>query len=160
MKYVCALGMLLLVGSAIAQELSRDAGYDVLEGLVGSWTIPGQEGKYLETCDWYHGRRHIVCNTESKRADGSTSHSMSILSLVPGQGYVYTGIGSRGRYEAHEGGTFKDGILEYVDRTPETTTRIRVGPFEDRKVVPFRVQTSSDGLKWDEVESFTYMRVK
>lgn len=160
MKHVLPLAMLLLSFPSSAQEPPRHAGYAALEGFVGSWTVPGQEDTYLETCDWYHGKRHIVCNTESRREDGSMSYSMSILSFVPDQGYVYTGIGSRGRYKTHQGGIYKDGILEYIDRTDEGFTRITIGPFDDRKSLPFNVHTSTDGTKWEPVNSFNYIRVE
>ena len=155
-----ALAALLSAAPALAQEPARDPGYDALQGLVGRWTIAGREGKYLETCDWYHGRRHVVCNTESTRDDGSTSHGMSILSFVPGDGYVYTGIGSRGRYETYRGGTFRDGVLEYLAQAPDLRTRIRVGPFTDPDRIPFNVHTSKDGVAWEAADGFHYVRVK
>jgi len=160
MKPVLALAPLLFALPALAQEPPRHEGYAALEGLVGSWTIAGREGEYLEVCDWYDGKRHIVCNTESKRKDGSTSRGMSILGFVPDQGYVYTGIGNRGRYETFRAGTYKDGIIEYRDQSAEGHTRIRIGPFTDRKLVPFNVHTSADGVKWDSADSFNYVRVK
>lgn len=160
MKHVLLLTALTVALPAFAQEQLRHEGYEPLEGLVGSWTIAGQEGTYLETCDWYHGKRHIICHTESKRKDGSTSHSMSILSFVPEQGYVYTGIGSRGRYQTYKEGVYKDGVIEFVDHSSEGHTRIRVGPFSDEKLVPFNVHTSQDGVKWDPAESFNYIRVQ
>ena len=101
MKLIVLLAALVLTSPSVAQE-PRHQGYAPLEGLVGSWTIAGKEGSYLETCDWYDGRRHIICNTEAKRKDGSISRGMSILSFVPEQGYVYTGIGNRGRYETND----------------------------------------------------------
>jgi hypothetical protein len=146
--------------SAHAQVQPRHAGYEPLSAFVGSWTISGQESTYLETCGWYHGERHIICNTTLKRTDGSTGNSMSILSFIPDQGYVYAGIGSRGRYETHERGTFKDGLLEYIDRANGESTRIRIGPFSDRQVIPFVVHTSKNGTDWDLAESFNYIRVK
>jgi len=149
----------LLVFPAFAQEKPRHEGYAPLENLVGSWTIPGKEKTYLEKCDWYHGNRHIVCHTEARKDDGSTSHGMSILSYVPEHGYVYAGIGSSGRYETHAAGTFKDGVIEYVDRSSDGLTRIRVGPFE-KDAVHFSVDTSPDGAKWEQADSFDYVRVK
>jgi len=152
--------LLVLLGlPVLPQEETRHEGYAPLENFVGSWTIPGREGTYLETCDWYQGRHHIICNTEASRDDGSISYSMSILSFVPGQGYVYTGIGSRGRYETHQGGTFTDGVLEYLDRADEGMIRIRVGPFVG-EAIPFQVQTSIDGTEWQEAESFSYIRAR
>jgi hypothetical protein len=115
MKHALLLTALLVVCPSHGQDRARHEGYEALDGFVGTWTIPGQESTYQEVCAWYHGERHIICNTESKRKDGSIAHSMSILSFVPDHGYVYTGIGSRGRYETHEKGTFQNGILEYTD---------------------------------------------
>ena len=161
MKPLPLLTALLLISSlALAQEPARHEGYSVLEGLVGSWTIAGQEGTYLETCDWYDGRRHIICNTESRRKDGSLARGMSILSFVPDQGYVYTGIGNRGRYETYRGGTYRNGVIEYLEQSADSYTRIRVGPFSDRSVVPFNVHSSKDGIHWEQVDSFNYVRVK
>ena len=160
MKLVLLLAALLLTSASFAQEERRPEGYDPLENLVGRWTIAGREGTYLETCDWYDGRRHIICNMESKRKDGSTSRGMSILSFVPGQGYVYTGIGNRGRYETYRGGTYNNGLIEYLDHTEGVHTRIRVGPFTDKSVVPFNVHTSQDGATWELADSFNYVRVQ
>jgi hypothetical protein len=160
MKHVLLLVALLFASFAFAQEKPRHEGYAPLEALVGSWTIAGKEGAYLETCDWYHGKRHIICNTESKRKDGSTSHGMSILSFIPEHGYVYAGIGSSGRYETYRGGTYKEGVIEYLDQSAEGQTRIRVGPFDDRTSVPFNVHTSKDGVQWEAADSFNYIRVK
>jgi len=160
MKHVLPLTVLLIAPATFAQEQPRHEGYSPLEGLVGSWTIAGRESSYLETCGWYDGKRHIICNTESKQDDGSTSHGMSILSFVPEQGYVYTGIGSRGRYETYRGGTYKDGVIEYVDQSAEGQTRIRIGPFSNKDLVPFNVHSSQDGVKWDPADSFNYIRVK
>lgn len=160
MKHGPLLAALLISSPALAQEPLRDEGYSALEGLVGSWTIAGKEGSYLETCDWYDGRYHIVCNTESKRKDGSIARGMSILSFIPGHGYVYTGIGNRGRYETYRGGTCINGIIEYLDRSDDGHTRIRIGPFTDRNLIPFSVHLSKDGINWEPADSFNYVRVE
>ena len=160
MKLAFLLSALIVTALALGQEQSRHAGYDPLGAFVGSWTIAGQESTYLETCGWYHGEHHIVCNTNSTRKDGSVGHSMSILSFIPDHGYVYTGIGSRGRYETHERGTYKEGILEYIDQANGEITRIRIGSFTDRTTIPFVVHTSKNGADWDLAESFNYIRVK
>lgn len=160
MRNVLLITVLLVALPSHGQDQARHEGYQALDGFVGTWTISGRESTYRETCTWYHGERHIVCNTESKRNDGSIAHSMSILSFVPDHGYVYTGIGSRGRYETHEKGTFQDGILEYTDYSDGVTTRIRIGPFTDRTIVPFTVHTSKNGTDWQTAESFNYTRVQ
>jgi len=160
MRRALLVTALLVALPSYGQGEARHEGYKVLDALVGTWTIPGQEATYRETCAWYHGERHIVCNTESQRKDGSISHSMSILGFVPGSGYVYTGIGSSGRYETHAKGTFRDGLLEYIDEENGETTRIRLGPFSDRNLLPFVVHTSRNGSDWTLAESFNYIRVK
>lgn len=160
MKHALLVTALLVAFPCHSQDKARHEGYEALEGLVGVWTIPGQETTYEETCAWYHGARHIVCNTESRREDGTIGHSMSVLGFVPDQGYVYTGIGSGGRYETHEKGTLRNGVLEYVDQTDGVATRIRIGPFTDRNIVPFNVHTSRNGADWQLAESFNYVRVK
>lgn len=93
-------------------------------------------------------------------ADGATLHGMSILSFIPEQGHVCTGIGSRGRYQTYSGGKYDDRVLEFQDESAEGRIRIRIGPFTDPKLVPFNVHSSRDGINWDAVESFDYIRVK
>lgn len=160
MKCMLLASAAMFASATFAQDAPRPEGYATLEGLVGRWTIAGKEDTYLETCDWYDGKRHVVCNTESKRKDGSISRGMSILSFVPGQGYVYTGIGNRGRYETYRGGTHDAGVIEYLDQADGTHVRIRIGPFNDRRVVPFNVHTSKDGVTWEPADSFDYVRVE
>jgi len=157
MKRISILASLLFIGPALALEPPRVDGEVPLAKLVGTWTIEGKEKSYRETCRWFHGRRHVVCETQSTKSDGSVSHGMSILAFVPGKGYVYTGIGSGGRYETYQGGTYEQGVLEYLDRTAEGTTRIRVGPFTDATRVPFRVHASKDGADWELVDEFVYV---
>jgi hypothetical protein len=165
------LAIALLVAAcapvAIAQDalkqVDRPSGSSPLDNFVGHWTLEGKEGNYLEVCEWYHGQFHIVCNTESKRADGSTGHSLSILSYVPDQGYVYTGIGSKGRYETMQGGTFVDGVLEFLSETDQdggkVLTRVRMGPFSETGTA-FVVDSSADGGPWTVLDSITYVRIK
>ena len=160
MKLLLLFTALLISLPSFAQEQPRHEGYAPLEGMVGSWTIAGREGTYLETCAWYDGRRHIICNTESTRKDGSISRGMSILSFIPEHGYVYTGIGNSGRYETYRAGTYNNGIIEYLDQSAGSHTRIRIGPFSDKKAVPFNVETSQDGTTWEQADSFEYVRVK
>jgi hypothetical protein len=160
MRHTLFLAALLATFPSHGQDKARHEGYRALDSLIGTWTIPGQESTYKETCAWYHGERHVLCNTESKRKDGSIAHSMSILGFVPDQGYVYTGIGSRGRYETYEKGTFQNGILEYTEQANGETTRIRIGPFTNRTIVPFIVHTSKNGTDWELADSFNYTRVQ
>lgn len=141
----------------------RHAGYAHLENFVGKWTVRGSEASFTESCDWYHGNYHVVCHSETKRADGSAGHGMSILGFVPGKGYVYSGIGSRGRYATHHSGTFRDGIFEFLDNTTKdgkpVVARTRLGPFTPAGFT-FAVDTSADGGSWTAPQTITYLRLK
>ncbi len=166
MRLESALPLILFAGLAGAQassEPERAPGYAPLASFVGHWTTQGNETQFRENCDWYHGKFHVVCNAERKRADGSTGHSMSILSYVPGSGYVYSGIGSKGRYETFEKGLFSDGQFVFETTSPDqgsqATSRIVIGPFTDEGFL-FVVTTSKDGSTWTEAGRTTYLRLK
>lgn len=167
MKSPFLLTCLLAATSAVAQgnpvaAPDHAADYARLDPLVGRWTLKGKEQDFLETCEWYQGRFHVVCHSESKRKDGSKGIGISILSFVPGQGYVYTGIGSSGRYETLERGTFTDGKIVFTTTAKENgksiATRISIGPPNDAGF-PFVVDTSSDGGSWTVVDSIEYVKL-
>lgn len=61
---------------------SRPAAYAPLQSFVGRWTVKGREAAFVETCDWYHGGFHIVCNSENRRADGSLGRGMSLIGYL------------------------------------------------------------------------------
>ena len=86
---------------------------------------------------------------------------MSILSFVPRARYVYTGIGSNGRYETLQGGTWNRGVLTFTSTAHEgdkaVVTRIQIGPAAD-KGIPFVVDSSTDGGGWTRVETTTYIK--
>lgn len=166
MKFPRAILLLAFAGIASAQSVQapeRAPGYAPLENFVGTWTTKGRESQFKEACRWYHGNFHVVCNAESKRADGSVGHSMSILSFVPGSGYVYSGIGSKGRYETFEKGLWSDGkfVFDSVrsDAGKEVTDRITIGPFTESGF-EFVVTSTSDGASWTELDRTTYLRIE
>lgn len=137
-------------------------GYERLAPLIGRWTQKGMESSYVETCRWFDGRYHVVCDTEFKRADGSTGRGMSILGYVADEDrYVYVGIGSNGRTETMTG-TFRDGLLEFkpdpIDGGIPGFSRVRMGPFAGRDV-PFVAESSIDGVAWTTEVSITYVRL-
>ena len=166
MKTLQAVLLLALAGIASAQSVQipeRAPGYAPLENFVGSWTTKGRESQFKEECHWYHGNFHVVCNSETRRTDGSTGHSMSILSFVPDSGYVYSGIGSKGRYETFEKGLWSDGrfVFDSVrsEAGKEITDRITIGPFTESGF-EFVVTSTSDGTSWTELGRTTYVRIK
>jgi hypothetical protein len=162
-----AMLFLMLSGSAMAAEPprlpERPAEYTPLENFVGRWTTAGREKEFLETCDWYHGKFHVVCNSVSRRADGSMGYGMSILSYVPGVGYAYSGIGSKGRYETLDKGRWLEGKFVFdshgTDAGMPVTSRISIGPFTSEGFL-FVVSTSADGVSWSEMNRTTYLRLK
>lgn len=157
-----ALSATFVVSAQQPPAKPRDPGYGPLQHFVGSWTVKGSEDTYREVCDWYDGRFHVVCNTESRRDDGSTGRSMSILGYVPAQGYAYAGIGSGGHFQTHRHGTFEGGVFEFVDTVEESgrrrIKRTRMGPFDSTEV-PFVVDTSIDGGPWTVDVDITYLRL-
>ena len=166
MRIALAALLCLLATAADAQSTqapARDPGYEPLQNLVGTWTNRGSESVLVETCEWFDGRLHVVCNTQRTRDDGTVGRSMSILSYVPGSGYVYTGIGSKGRYETQHGGSWADGVLVFIMPSSQdgktTLTRTRMGPFGG-PTVPFVVDTSTDGSRWTVVGTVDYIRLK
>ena len=157
----------LLFGSsqlATAQDAPvRAPGYDNLAHFVGRWTEQGNEATFLEVCDWFDGKFHVVCNAERTRPNGTVGRSLSILSYVGGQGYVHVGIGNKGSYGTLQNGTFHDGVFEFLSTAKEggksTVTRIRIGPFAQRGF-PFVVDTSTDGGPWVAAATTDYVRLK
>lgn len=150
--------------ATVAQDApERAPGYDSLQNFVGRWTEKGNEETFLEICDWYDGNFHVVCNAERKRKNGTLGRSLSILSYVPGQGYVHVGIGNKGSYETLQNGTFRDGVFEFLSSAKEgaksTVTRIRIGPFAERGF-PFVVDTSTDGGPWVAAGTTDYVTLK
>ena len=157
----------VLFGSAhlaIAHDAAeRPAGYDNLQHFVGRWTEQGNEKTFLEVCDWFDGKFHVVCNAERKRPDGTVGRSLSILTYVPGDGYVHVGIGNKGSYETLQHGTFQEGIFEFLSTAKEgnksIVTRIRIGPFTQRGF-PFVVDTATDGGPWVAAGTTDYVKLK
>lgn len=141
---------------------SRPAAYAPLQSFVGRWTVKGREAAFIETCDWYHGGFHIVCNSENRRTDGSLGRGMSLIGYSADEKvYTYLGIGSRGRNE-RQTAVYGDGVFEFTGTSRKDgksiAPRIRMGPFTAREV-PFTVETSTDGGPWVHESTITYVRL-
>jgi hypothetical protein len=152
---------LIAAAQTTASLATRPPAYDRLGALVGRWTIKGREDKFLETCRWFDGNFHLICESENKRADGTFGHSMSILGYLPAEDrYTYLGIGSKGRNETMSG-TFSDGVFEFTSETVANGrtvfSRVRMGPFSGREV-SFVAESSSDRVSWAVDAAFTYIR--
>lgn len=147
-----------LLTPAFAAE--RGPEYDALAIYLGAWTQKGREAVFREECDWYDGRFQIVCHSTSSRADGSTGRGISILGYTSTEGYVYTGIGNRGRFEMLRGGTYANGQFVFKSTAQEdgksVTSRITIGP-RSAEGFPFVVDTSTDGGPWTRVDTTEYI---
>lgn len=158
----CSTGPVALAQTG-ASAPARAPGYDRLDSLVGRWTIKGSEDKYAEECRWFDGNFHLICTTETRRADGTIGHGMSILGYLPDTDtYTYHGIGSKGRNETMAG-IFAEGVLEFtseaVDGGKTVFSRVRIGPFAEREV-PFVAESSTDRVNWAVDASFMYVRLE
>lgn len=105
--------------------------YEALAFFEGTWTIaelpPEQE--FLETCAWLPGgRRHMVCRSRFRAADGTLREGLSLFSYDPETGtYHYYGLRPSGAIETNRG-TF-DGarwIFTGEERRGETVRRRRI----------------------------------
>lgn len=138
----------------------RGPEYDALAIYLGAWTQEGRESVFREDCDWYDGRFQVVCHSTSTRSDGSTGRGMSVLGYSPSEGYVYAGIGNRGRFEMLRGGRFENGRFIFESTARENgksvTSRITIGPRTDAGF-PFVVDASTDGGPWARVDTVNYV---
>ncbi len=157
----------LLFGSthlAIAQDApERPPSFDNLQHFVGRWTVQGSEKTFLEVCDWFDGKFHVVCNAERIRPNGTVGRSLSILSYVPSEGYVHVGIFNKGSYETLQNGTFREGLFEFLSTakagSKTVVTRIRIGPFIELGFL-FVVDTATDGGPWVAAGTTNYLKLK
>jgi len=151
------------LGPTVAQtppaSPARHPGYDKLQMFVGDWTIEGRESAYREKCDWFDGRFHVVCHTQSKRSDGTVGRGISILGYLPDEdAYTYHGIGSRGRNETmrgtFEGTTFK-AHGESRDGGKLVKSRVTATPAAGGEFT-FRAETSTDDGPWIDEGTIKY----
>jgi hypothetical protein len=148
---------------AAAGAPARHPGYDKLQMFVGDWTIEGRENTYVEKCDWFDGRFHMVCHTESKRSDGSVGRGISILGYLPEEdAYTYHGIGSRGRNETMRG-TFEGSVFkahgESRDGGKRVKSRVTIAPAANGDFT-FRSESATDDGPWTIDGSILYKRMR
>lgn len=105
--------------------------YEALGFFEGTWTIaelpPEQE--FRETCAWLPGgRRHMVCRSRFRAANGALREGLSLFSYDPATGtYLYYGLRPSGAVETNRGSF--DGerwFLTGEDRNGETVRRRRI----------------------------------
>lgn len=138
-----------------AARLARDK----LGFLVRAWTVEGKEDTFTETCDWFHDRSHVVCNSETVTPE-KISKGVSVFSWSAQTGrYLYYHYGSSGvavemdvflvdgglmaTYEREVG---RDLVREHVWMMPRPD-----GSFD------FREDDSVNGGPWKTVAQFHYI---
>jgi hypothetical protein len=145
-------------GIAAAAESPRE----LLSMMVGTWTQEGREDTFTETCAWFHNRSHVVCNSESRRASG-TSRGVSVFSYSDEkQRFVYYHYGSSGvavemdvflrdggLYATAERQSGADVTREQVSMTPRTD-----GSFD------FVEESSTNAGPWKTTARVRYIPVK
>ncbi len=96
------LAISLVAGSAWSQTPRPTPGLEQsrLENLAGRWTIEGESGGDLftrtETCEWFAGRFHLICQSEVASATGAVK-GQSIIGYDPGEStYTFYFISSTG----------------------------------------------------------------
>lgn len=145
-----------LVASAAAAEPPRD----LLAFIVGDWTIEGREASFREVCEWFPGRSHVVCNSESRR-DKGTSHGVSVFSYSEVEKrHLYYHYGSSGVVATMD--VFPDGKSlvatgERIVGTDVIREQVWMTPRGDDRF-EFREQTSTNGGAWETTAHFTYVR--
>lgn len=149
--------------SPVAPPEPRPAGYDKLQMFVGRWTLEGREDRYLEQCDWFDGRFTVVCNTESKRRDGTVSRGMSVLGYLPEEDvYTYHGFNSSGRNETQRGG-FRGTTFwvegEARDGGKHVKSRVTITPKTDGNFTLVG-ESSTEGAPWVTDGTFQYKRLR
>lgn len=138
------------------------AAREKLAFIVGAWTIEGMEDTFNETCEWFHNRSHVVCNSEERSTDG-VSRGVSVFSWSPRLGrYLYYHYGSSGAAHALD--------VFIVDRTLRATRERRVSNDLIREQVlmaprpdggfDFLEEVSTNGSPWTESVRLRYVRTR
>lgn len=151
--------LLLMMHDVLSQEEQRSAEHRRLEILIGSWTVPGNEGTYLEVCDVIQGG-HIQCKSWSRENNQSDS-SFSYLSwLTAEKMYVYYGLYPSGNSRTLRGYWIDDRFEFEGERiTAKETTRWKVTMKPVQQDLHFKEEASVNGADWKVKADFVYKRV-
>jgi hypothetical protein len=158
-KAAMSVLILLVAVSAVAQESPRER----LQMLEGEWTLEGREDTFRETCSWFHKRSHMVCNSESRKADGTFGRGVTVMSWSEEkQRFLYFHYGSSGRTVAHDL-FLRDGVLYGTGERPEGTDlvrfQVRMAPRADGSF-DFVEEESKNAGPWTKSAEVHYVRVK
>ena len=97
----------IALAASAASVSAAEPPRDRLAFIVGDWTIEGRETSFREVCEWFPGRSHVICNSESRRNSGTT-RGVSVFSYSDDKKrHVYYHYGSSGAVAAMD--VFPDG---------------------------------------------------
>ena len=132
-----------------------------LAAIVHDWTIKGMEGAYRETCEWYHDRSFVVCNT-TETEKGKTFRSVSILGWSDQrQTYTYHHYGSTGRSRSEVGYPTPEGGIVFLGERQSaagaTQYRSVLRPRLPGPGFEFSQTRSVNGGAWEPSANFHYV---
>ena len=148
---------------ACAPALGADDPRERLGWIVGSWTIEGREDSFREVCGWFHGRSHVVCNSESRNAAGTLRKGVTVISWSEEKKrFVYYYYGSTGVTVAMD--IFVEGrsLIATAERDEGddlVREQVWITPAEDG-AMHFREDVSKNGGPWETRTQFRYVRAK
>jgi hypothetical protein len=129
--------------------------------LVHDWTIEGMEGAYRETCEWYHERSFVVCNT-TETEDGKVLRSVSILGWsAQSRAYTYHHYSSTGRSRSEVGYPTPEGGMVFLGERQSaagaTQYRSVLRPRSPGPGFHFAQTRSVNGGPWEPSADFQYV---
>lgn len=155
-----ALALAALPGAASPQTHPPDVEAR-LAGIVGDWTIGGQEQTYRETCVWYGARAFVACEFEDK-SDGSIGRSILGYSKAKGRFTYQNYIGS-GTSRHELGFPHQERGIVYTDERDSADGLARVTTWVEPQAdgrLRFRQARSIKGGPWEQTVDFHYVRRK
>lgn len=130
------------VSAADLPAPASDAAYERLSFFEGTWTAAGTDPAraFREDCAWLEGmRRHMVCRSRWRDADGIWREGLSLFSYRAADGkYLYYGLRAAGHVDAMTGEPTADGWV--FERTNAAV------PDADRERVRVTIRRSAEGF--------------
>jgi hypothetical protein len=142
--------LLLLLFAITAAAFAEEDPKAKLSRFIGDWTVEGKETTFRETCEWFHNRSHVVCNSESKRASG-IGRGVSVFSYSEAKKrLVYYHYGSSG--VVAEMDVFFVGDIFYAtgerrDGADLIREQVRITWLPDG-TMDFQEEASTNGAEW------------
>ncbi|WP_066554253.1 hypothetical protein [Croceicoccus bisphenolivorans] len=160
-RLLLALAALLAIPANASAGVHPEAVENGMAFLVNDWTILGYEGKYRETCRWWHENSFVICETTDDTEDPA-QHSVSMFGWSEaGKHYTYYHYGQDGRSRSETCFANAEGGLTCLGgRTGEAGlihTRSRIWPIAGG--AQFVAERSVNGSDWGETVRLQYVPV-